>query len=122
MHEIETAIFKSSQDKAPGPDEMTFRAWREIWPVVGPHLFKLYKASLELGYVPKSWKTVKIVVLRKPGRADYTKPKAYRLISLIPTIMLHLLSQLKAPVKHLCTTRKWHEVPRMLMFTVALYD
>lgn len=86
MHEIETAIFKSSQDKAPGPDEITFRAWREIWPVVGPHLLKLYKASLELGYVPNSWKTVKIVVLRKPGKADYTKPKAYRPISLIPTI------------------------------------
>ena len=64
MHETEKAIFESSQDKAPGPDEITFRAWRELWPVVGPHLFKLYKASLELGYVPSSWKTVKIVVLQ----------------------------------------------------------
>jgi len=54
MHEIETAIFRSSQDKAPGLDEITFRVWREIWPVVGPHLFKLYKASLELGYVLRS--------------------------------------------------------------------
>lgn len=43
MHENETAIFRSSQDKAPGPDEITFRVWREIWPVVGPHLLKLYK-------------------------------------------------------------------------------
>ena len=86
MHETEKAIFESSQDKAPGPDEITFRAWRELWPVVGPQLFKLYKASPELGYVPSSWKTVKIVVLQKPGKTDYTKPKAYRPISLIPTI------------------------------------
>lgn len=34
-NEVERAIFKSSPDKAPGPDEISFRVWRELWPVVG---------------------------------------------------------------------------------------
>jgi hypothetical protein len=28
--EVERAIFKSSPDKAPGPDEISFRVWREL--------------------------------------------------------------------------------------------
>jgi hypothetical protein len=28
--EIERAIFKSSPDKAPGPDGISFRVWREL--------------------------------------------------------------------------------------------
>ncbi|PSK37231.1 hypothetical protein B9Z65_1973 [Elsinoe australis] len=106
MHEIETAIFKSSRDKAPGPDEITFRAWGEMWPVVGPHLFKLYKASLELGHVPSSWKTVKIVVLRKLGKADYTIPKAYRPISLIPTISKGLEAVIAARLSYIAERYK----------------
>jgi len=31
-------------------------------------------------------KTAKIVAPKKPGRADYTVPKAYRPISLLPTM------------------------------------
>jgi hypothetical protein len=80
------AIFRSNSDKAPGPDEITFRVWKEIWPVVGPYLLQLYQSSLETGHIPSEWKTVKIIVLRKPGKADYTKPKAFRPISLISTI------------------------------------
>ena len=86
LYEVEAAIFKSNQDKVPGPDEITFRVWREIWPVVGPLLLRLYCASLDLAHIPGEWKTVRIVTLRKPGTYDYTIPKAFRPISLIPTI------------------------------------
>lgn len=41
---------------------------------------------MDLAYVPKSWRTAKIVALKKPGKSDYTIPKAYRPISLLPTI------------------------------------
>lgn len=68
---------------------------------MGPHLFRLYRASLELGYVPSSWKTVKIVVLQKPGKADYTKPKAYRPISLIPTISKGLEAVIAARLSYI---------------------
>jgi hypothetical protein len=36
--------------------------------------------------MPQSWRTAKIVILRNPGKPDYTVPKAYRPISLLPTI------------------------------------
>jgi hypothetical protein len=36
--EIERAIFKSNPDKAPGPDEISFCLWRELWLVVGDHV------------------------------------------------------------------------------------
>jgi hypothetical protein len=86
LHEVKEAIFGSNSDKAPGPDEITFRVWKEIWPVVGPHLLQLYQSLLKTGHIPSEWKTDKIIVLRKPGKADYTKPKAFRPISLISTI------------------------------------
>jgi hypothetical protein len=54
--------------------------------VVGDHLLWLYSTSLELRHVPKQWKTARIVTLRKPGKADYNPPKAFRPISLLPTI------------------------------------
>jgi len=38
-HEVKRAIFRSSSDKAPGPDEISFRVWKELWLVVGDHLF-----------------------------------------------------------------------------------
>jgi hypothetical protein len=85
-HEVERAIFKSNPDKAPGLDEISFRVWRELWPVVGDQILWLYNTSLELHHTPKQWKTARIVLLRKPGKADYTLPKAFRPISLLPTI------------------------------------
>jgi hypothetical protein len=36
--EVERAVFRSNPDKAPGPDEITFRVWRELWPVAGDHV------------------------------------------------------------------------------------
>ena len=36
--QVERAVFRSNPDKAPGPDEISFRVWRELWPVVGDHV------------------------------------------------------------------------------------
>jgi ribonuclease HI len=101
IYEVEGAIFKSSKDKAPGPDEITFRVWRELWTVVGPHILWMYKTSLETGHIPGTWKTVKIVVLRKPGKADYTIPKAFRPISLIPTLSKGLEAVMAARLSYI---------------------
>jgi hypothetical protein len=75
--EVERAIFRSSPDKSPGIDGVTFRVWRELWPAVGGHILWLYSNSLDLGHVPKEWKIAKIVTIRKPGKSDYTVPKAF---------------------------------------------
>ena len=44
------------------------------------------QASLEIGYFPKSFKETTTIVLRKPGKPDYTKPNAYRPIALENTL------------------------------------
>ena len=46
-------------------------------------MVQIFTASINLGYYPRKWKTVTIVVLRKPGKPDYTVPGAYRPISLL---------------------------------------
>jgi hypothetical protein len=102
--EVERAIFKSNPDKAPGPDEISFRVWRELWPVVGNHILWLYNTSLELHYTPMQWKTARIVTLRKPGKADYTLPKAFRPISLLPTISKGLEAVIAARLSFITET------------------
>ena len=103
-NEAERAIFKSSPDKAPGPDEISFRVWRELWPVVGDHILRLYNTSLELQHTPRQWKTARIVTLRKPGKADYTIPKAFRPISLLPTISKGLEAAVAARLSFITET------------------
>jgi hypothetical protein len=54
--------------------------------VIQTEVLALYQASYQLAYTPKSWRAAKVITLRKPGKPDYTKPKAFRPISLLPTI------------------------------------
>jgi hypothetical protein len=99
--EVERAIFKSSPDKSPGSDGIVSRVWRELWPAVGDHIVWLYSNSLDLGRIPKEWKTARIVTIRKPGKADYTVPKAFRPISLLQTISKGLEAVVAARLSYL---------------------
>jgi hypothetical protein len=64
----------------------------------------LYNTSLELGHIPQRWKTARIVTLRKPGKADYTLPKAFRPISLLPTISKGLEAAVAARLSYITET------------------
>ena len=44
------------------------------------------QASIDLGYFPKPFKQTNTMVLRKPGKPDYTVTKAYRPIALENTL------------------------------------
>ncbi|KAI3055668.1 hypothetical protein CBS147353_11278 [Aspergillus niger] len=46
----------------------------------------IFRRSVDLGYYPNHWKQARIVVLRKPGKSDYSAPGAYRPISLLNTL------------------------------------
>ena len=37
-HEVKAAVFRASQDKAPGRDNLPARVWRELWPVLGDEI------------------------------------------------------------------------------------
>ncbi|KAJ5472153.1 hypothetical protein N7539_008722 [Penicillium diatomitis] len=49
-------------------------------------LHTLFNACLQHGYCPTHFKDTITVVLRKPGKNDYTQPKAYRPIALLNTL------------------------------------
>lgn len=86
VDEGEQALFAASPDKAPGRDGLTIRVWREVWRVLQQQICQLCSASLNQGKLPDHWKVAKIVPLKKGGKDDYTLPKNYRPISLLPTL------------------------------------
>ena len=45
--------------------------------------FRVYSTLLNYGYHPRCWKQATGVILKKPGKPDYSLPKAYRVISLL---------------------------------------
>lgn len=54
--------------------------------ILAPHLCALFRATFDLQYYPNNWKNYTTVVLRKPGKTDYTITGAYRGIALLGTI------------------------------------
>ena len=51
-----------------------------------PKLVVIFNTSLREGYYLVAWKEAIILVMRKPNKADYTSPKAYRPIALLNSI------------------------------------
>jgi ribonuclease HI len=77
--------------------------------ILAPHLTTIYGASLRLGHYPSNWKIYDTVVLRKPGRSDYSKANAYRPICLLKTIAKPLSTLITEYLVHL--TEKYHLLP-----------
>jgi len=68
--------------KAPWPDELLFGAIRLLWKFDKPSILRPTKAAVRMGRHPAVCKHARGVVIRKPGKEDYTKLKLYRIITL----------------------------------------
>jgi hypothetical protein len=86
IQQIRAAVSKTAPNKAPGPDGITNRVLKQSLPHIEIWLQKILQASLDLGHFPKAFKETTTVALRKPGKPDYSKSKAYRPIALENTI------------------------------------
>jgi hypothetical protein len=42
------------------------------------HLCCIFRACLARGYIPKTWRQVKVMFIPKPGKANYIEAKVYR--------------------------------------------
>ncbi|KAJ5544111.1 reverse transcriptase [Penicillium frequentans] len=86
--EIRNTIERSAPNKAPGPDGIPNLALKHAIriPAVLTFLATLFNACLSLGYCPRLFRESTTVVIRKPGKPDYTTPKAYRPIMLLCTL------------------------------------
>jgi len=65
--DVRRAIFAASPRKAPGLDGIPRIVWRELWPILQDQLLELFQNSLNQSYLPLTWRTAKIVPLRKGG-------------------------------------------------------
>jgi len=80
---VERALHSQSVKKAPGPDKLSFGAIQLLWKWDKERIVRLTRAAIRMGRHPAVWKRASGVVIRKPGKDDYTKLKAFRSISLL---------------------------------------
>jgi hypothetical protein len=103
IRQIRRVVEKLASEKAPGPDEIANTVIKKTLPLI-EHLRALMQASIDLGYFPKSFKQTNTVVLRKPGKSDYTVTKAYRSIALENTLGKVLESVMADIISYLTET------------------
>src|SRR5205814_10595990 len=86
MRQIYETVHKLNPDKAPGPDEISNKVIKKALSTIEIHLQTLMQASINDGHFLKPFKNTNTVVLRKPGKPDYSKAKAYPLIAFENTL------------------------------------
>ncbi|XP_063835567.1 uncharacterized protein LOC135084759 [Ostrinia nubilalis] len=104
--ELRTAMGSFNPKKAPGADGFTADICSRAIAQDLDAFLALANKCLTLGCFPDTWKEATVVVLRKPGKEDYTNPKAYRPIGLLPVLG-------KILEKMIVARMKWHLVPRI---------
>ncbi|KAL5604481.1 uncharacterized protein BROUX77_004667 [Berkeleyomyces rouxiae] len=83
--ELEAAL-RSPRNTVPGPDGLTNNVLKLAWPVLQRQIMHLFNASLSWGHHAASFKETNVIALAKPNKKDRSSPRAYRLISLLPTL------------------------------------
>jgi hypothetical protein len=83
--QIERVITNTSAYKAPGPNGICNIVFKHTSELLMPYLFHLFNAVFKLKIYFDPWREFTTVILRKPGKADYSIPKAYHPIALINT-------------------------------------
>src|SRR5579863_313603 len=82
--EVRVAISSSSPKSAPGISGITYSLVRWAFETHPDPFTNIFTACLTLGHHP--WGEAKVVVIPKPGRADYSLTKSYRPISLLECV------------------------------------
>jgi len=57
-----------------------------LWKWDPERVYQLVRAVIRTGHTPDDWKIARGVCIPKPGKSDYSKAKAYRVISLLSTM------------------------------------
>lgn len=104
--EIERAILKATPFNAPGPKGVPNAAWKHSLPTLLPWLVVLFNACLRLGHCPQVFRHSITVAIRKPGKPDYTDPKAWRPISLLETLAKVLESVITTRLSYFAETHR----------------
>ncbi|KAL0809148.1 hypothetical protein ABMA28_011383 [Loxostege sticticalis] len=92
--------------KAPGQDGLTADICCAAIALNPALVLSIANRCLSLSHFPTKWKEAVVVVLRKPGKSDYTLPKSYRPIGLLPVLG-------KIVEKMLIRRIRWHTLPTL---------
>lgn len=98
--EILKAISRTKKDKAPGPDDIPNRVVQILVREKTKLIKRLFQACLTHGVQPAHFKTARTVMLKKPGKEDYSNPSAYRPIALLNTLGKILESVISNRIKY----------------------
>ena len=85
LRELEEALKKMKQKKAPGPDGITNEMLKHLGPGAKRTLLRIYNQSWSTGIVPTIWKEAVIRPIPKKGK-DKRDPSSYRPISLLSCV------------------------------------
>lgn len=105
VEELNRTINGFNPKKAPGPDGFTADICCRAITAEKEVFLEILNKCLALSCFPSPWKEAAVVVLRKPGRSDYTQAKSYRPIGLL-SVMGKILE--KMMVRRI----KWHLSPK----------
>jgi hypothetical protein len=86
FNKLKWAIFSSQPYKSPGIDGIMHIMLQQGFELLVGKLLVLLRASLALGYIPKSWRHIRVVFNTKPGK-PLSQAKSLRPISLMPFVL-----------------------------------
>lgn len=104
--ELQIVINSLNPKKAPGSDGFTADICEMVIKQSPKIYLTLVNKCLELSYFPTPWKEAAVVVLRKPGKDDYSHAKAYR-----PIGLLSILGKIME--KMMIRRVRWHLLPKL---------
>jgi ribonuclease HI len=84
---VEWAVKSFQPYKTPGEDGIYPILLQKGLPHIRHVLIAIFRASMNLGYIPKIFRGVKVVFIPKPGKVDYTSVKSFRPISISSFIL-----------------------------------
>ena len=84
--QIMTTIGKLKPYKASKNNTVPNSIFTHTREVLVPYLGPLYHATYSLNYYPQEWATTETLILKKPGKPNYTSPSAWRPIVLSDSI------------------------------------
>ena len=105
--ELDRAIHSLKKNKAPGRDGISVEHVQQYYKTIKIHLQIIIDACLQISYFPIKWKEAQILTIPKPGKPDYSDPKAYRPISLLPVLGKVLEKVILARLQYLETAANW---------------
>jgi hypothetical protein len=79
-------IFHPRKSKALGFSQISYKILRWAWIANQSFIHSLINGCTRIGYHPKIWCIAITIALLKPGKTDYSEPRAYYLIQLLECI------------------------------------